>query len=144
MYGMILIEPEGGLSTVDRELYVMQGELYTVQRHGVQGEHEFSLEKLLDERPEHLTFNGTMDALNKTYKMESKVGETVRIYFGVGGPNATSSFHVIGQIFDRLYILVDHALSRLEKGLSGVLHVTGPEQPDIFHSKEKIDPNSGH
>jgi len=180
MYGMILIEPEGGLPEVDREFYVMQGELYTVQRHGVQGEHEFSLEKLLDERPEHLTFNGTMDALNKTYKMESKVGETVRIYFGVGGPNATSSFHVIGEIFDRVYnlgdltspplqnvqtvsvapgaatmvefktevpgkyILVDHALSRLEKGLSGVLHVTGPEQPDIFHSKEKIDPNSGH
>src|SRR5690554_1630298 len=180
MYGMILVEPEGGLPEVDREFYVMQGELYTVQRHGVQGEHEFSLEKLLDERPEHLTFNGTMDALNKTYKMESKVGETVRIYFGVGGPNATSSFHVIGEIFDRVYnlgdltspplqnvqtvsvapgaatmvefktevpgnyILVDHALSRLEKGLSGVLHVTGPEQPDIFHSKEKIDPNSGH
>src|SRR5690554_3003906 len=58
MYGMILVEPEGGLSEVDREYYVMQGELYTAQRHGSSGLQEFSLEKLLDERPEHMMFNG--------------------------------------------------------------------------------------
>ncbi len=180
MYGMILVEPEGGLHEVDREFYVMQGEIYTAQRHGTQGEAEFSLEKLLDEKPEHLTFNGTHDALTKTHKMEAKVGETVRIFFGVGGPNATSSFHVIGEVFDRVYnlgdltspplknvqtvsvppggatmvefkvevpgklILVDHALSRLEKGLVGMLHVNGPENPEIFHSQHKSDPNSGH
>ncbi|HCY64497.1 MAG TPA: nitrite reductase, copper-containing [Oxalobacteraceae bacterium] len=180
MYGMILVEPEGGLPMVDREFYVMQGELYTAQRHGTAGENEFSLEKLLDEKPEHMTFNGTHDALTKTHRMEAKVGETVRIFFGVGGPNATSSFHVIGEVFDRVYnlgdltspplqnvqttsvppggatmvefkvevpgryILVDHALSRLEKGLAGILHVTGPENPEIFHSATKADPNSGH
>jgi nitrite reductase (NO-forming) len=180
MYGMILVEPEGGLSKVDREFYVMQGELYTAQRHGTRGENEFSLEKLLAEQPEHLTFNGTHDALTKTHKMEAKVGETVRIFFGVGGPNMTSSFHVIGEVFDRVYnqgdltskplqnvqtttvapggatmvefktevpgryILVDHALSRLEKGLAGFLTVTGPENPAVFHSAAKADPNSGH
>lgn len=180
MYGMILVEPEGGLSKVDREFYVMQGEIYTAQKHGTQGEAEFSLEKLLDEKPEHMTFNGTHDALTKTHKMEAKVGETVRIFFGVGGPNATSSFHVIGEVFDRVYnqgdltspplqnvqtttvapggatmvefktevpgkyILVDHALSRLEKGLAGFLTVTGPENPEVFHSATKADPNSGH
>src|SRR5690606_22648939 len=64
MYGMILVEPEGGLSKVDREYYVMQGELYTAQRHGSAGLQEFSLDKLLDERPEHLMFNGSMDALS--------------------------------------------------------------------------------
>ena len=31
MYGLILVEPEGGLPQVDREFYVMQGELYTVE-----------------------------------------------------------------------------------------------------------------
>ena len=103
MYGMILVEPEGGLSEVDREYYVMQGELYTAQRHGSSGLQEFSLEKLLDERPEHMMFNGSMDALSATHKMESNVGETVRIFFGVGGPNLVSSFHVIGEIFDRVY-----------------------------------------
>jgi nitrite reductase (NO-forming) len=180
MYGMILVEPEGGLAKVDREFYVMQGELYTAQRHGTQGEAEFSLEKLLNEQPEHLMFNGTHDALTKTHRMEAKVGETVRIFFGVGGPNLTSSFHVIGEVFDRVYsqadltslpaknvqtttvapggatmvefkvevpgryILVDHALSRMEKGLAGFLYVTGKENPDVFRTASKPDADSGH
>jgi nitrite reductase (NO-forming) len=42
------------------------------------------------------------------------------------------------------YILVDHALSRLEKGLVGFLHVVGPENPEVFHTKEKMSANSGH
>jgi nitrite reductase (NO-forming) len=101
--------------------------------------------------------------------LSANVGETVRIYFGVGGPNLTSSFHVIGEIFDRVYpfgsvtsealtdvqtisvapggawiveftldvpgdyIVVDHALSRLERGLVAILHVEGEENPEIFH-----------
>jgi nitrite reductase (NO-forming) len=180
MYGMILVEPEGGLAKVDREFYVMQGELYTAQRHGTPGEAEFSLEKLLNEQPEHLMFNGTHDALTKTHRMEAKVGETVRIFFGVGGPNLTSSFHVIGEVFDRVYsqadltslplknvqtttvapggatmvefkvevpgryILVDHALSRMEKGLAGFLYVTGKENPDVFRTASTPDADSGH
>ncbi len=180
MYGMILIEPEGGMPAVDKEFYVMQGELYTAQRHGSSGLQEFSLEKLLDENPEHLMFNGTMNALTKTYNMESNVGDNVRIYFGVGGPNLASSFHLIGEVFDKVYphasftsapltdvqttlvppggatvvefktdypgryILVDHALSRLEKGLAGFLTVKGKADPSIFDSKEKIDHASGH
>jgi nitrite reductase (NO-forming) len=180
MYGMILVEPEGGLPKVDREFYVMQGELYTAQRHGTAGENEFSLEKLLAEQPEHLIFNGSHDALTKTHRMEAKTGETVRIFFGVGGPNATSSFHVIGEVFDRVYsmgdltspplkniqtttvapggatmvefkveapgrlILVDHALSRMEKGLVGFLHVEGPENAEVFRAHSKPDADSGH
>src|SRR5690554_921950 len=180
MYGMILVEPEGGLPEVDREFYVMQGELYTAQKHGTVGHQEFSLEKLLDERPEHMMFNGAMGALTDRYQLEANVGETVRIYFGVGGPNLISSFHVIGEIFDRVYdqasltsppltdvqttmvppggatmvefkteypgkyILVDHALSRAEKGLAGILTVNGEADANIFHTHEEIDPNSGH
>ena len=81
----------------------MQGELYTKQRHGEKGLHEFSVENLLAENPQHLMFNGTMDALTKTYKMEANTGDNVRIYFGVGGPNLSSSFHVIGEVFDKVY-----------------------------------------
>ncbi|MGY0798803.1 copper-containing nitrite reductase [Lysobacter sp. A286] len=180
MYGMVLVEPEGGLSEVDKEFYVMQGELYTAQKHGSSGLQEFSLEKLLDEKPEHLMFNGSMDALTKTFNMEAEVGETVRMFFGVGGPNLTSSFHLIGEVFDRVYnlasftsppltdvqttivppggatmvefkvdypgryILVDHALSRTEKGLIGFLNVKGDADPAIFQSNEAIDHSSGH
>ncbi|WP_325440127.1 copper-containing nitrite reductase [Pusillimonas sp.] len=170
MYGMILIEPEGGLPEVDREFYVMQGELYTNQKHGTRGLQEFSLEKMLDERPEHMMFNGAMDALTGIHKLEANVGETVRIFFGVGGPNLASSFHVIGEVFDKVYkdasltsppltdvqttlvppggatmvefkvdvpghyTIVDHALSRVEKGLAGVLTVKGKENREIFHA----------
>lgn len=103
MYGLILVEPEGGLSKVEREFYIMQGELYTAQKHGSSGLHEFSLEKMLDERPEHMMFNGSMNALTSTYDMKSETGDNVRIFFGVGGPNLVSSFHVIGEIFDKVY-----------------------------------------
>jgi nitrite reductase (NO-forming) len=103
MYGLILVEPEGGLSKVDKEFYVMQGELYTAQEHGSGGLMEFSLDKMLDERPEHMMFNGAMDALTATHSMKSEVGDNVRMFFGVGGPNLVSSFHVIGEIFDKVY-----------------------------------------
>ena len=103
MYGMILVEPEGGLPKVDREFYVMQGDLYTKHKTGTKGHQPFDHEKMAAELPEYYTFNGTVGALSKEHKMEAKVGETVRFYFGVGGPNKISSFHVIGEIFDRVY-----------------------------------------
>jgi nitrite reductase (NO-forming) len=168
MYGLILVEPAGGLPKVDHEFYVMQGEIYTDRPYGQRGHDEFSVEKLLAERPEYFVFNGAVGALTTEKPMKAKVGQTVRIYFGVGGPNATSSFHVIGEIFDRVYdqaavgspaatnvqttlvpaggaaivefkldvpgryILVDHALARLERGLAGFLNVDGPENPAVF------------
>jgi nitrite reductase (NO-forming) len=105
MYGLILVEPEGGLPPVDREFYVMQGEIYTDVPYGQHGSAEFSVEKLLNERPEYFVFNGSVGALTKLHPLHAKVGETVRIFFGVGGPNYTSSFHVIGTIFDKVYML---------------------------------------
>ena len=178
MYGLILVEPEEGLPPVDREFYVMQGEVYTEAAFGTHGSQEFNVEKLLAERPEYFVFNGAVGALSKLHPLEAKVGETVRIYFGVGGPNFTSSFHVIGEMFDKVYnlggvlseplkgiqtvsvppggavitefklevpgnyILVDHALSRLERGLVGILHVEGAPHPEIYDGK--IMPGGGH
>jgi nitrite reductase (NO-forming) len=105
MYGLILVEPAEGLPKVDHEFYVMQGEIYTDQAFGQHGSQEFSVEKLLNERPEYFVFNGSVGALTKLHPLQAKVGETVRIFFGVGGPNFTSSFHVIGEIFDKVYTL---------------------------------------
>ena len=93
MYGMILVEPEGGLPQVDREFYVMQGEIYTAQPFGAQGDQEMDYEKLISERPEYFVFNGAVGALTKKHPLRASAGETVRIFFGVGGPNFTSSFH---------------------------------------------------
>lgn len=105
MYGLILVEPEGGLPPVDREFYVMQGEVYTEQAFGAKGGLSESKAKLLDEQPEYYVFNGAAGALAGDKALRAKVGEVVRIYFGVGGPNKTASFHVIGEIFDTVYQL---------------------------------------
>jgi len=105
MYGLILVEPEDGLPKADREFYVMQGEIYTDVPYGQHGSAEFSVEKLLSERPEYFVFNGSVGALSKLHPLQAKVGDVVRIFFGVGGPNFTSSFHVIGEIFDKVYAL---------------------------------------
>ena len=168
MYGLILVEPEEALPSVDREFYVMQGEIYTEEPFGTSGELQPSYAKLMDERPEYFVFNGAVGALTDQHSLKAKVGETVRIFFGVGGPNYTSSFHMIGEIFDKVYslgslttkptedvqtvsvapggatitelklevpgryLLVDHALSRLERGLVAYLEVEGPENPSVF------------
>ncbi|MBL8049909.1 MAG: nitrite reductase, copper-containing [Anaerolineales bacterium] len=179
MYGLILVEPEGGLPPVDREFYVMQGELYTSQPFGTEGALTENIDKLLDENPEYFVFNGASLALaGEDHMLHANVGETVRIYFGVGGPNFISSFHVIGEIFDRVYdqasltsnpltdvqttivppggatmvefkvevpgnyILVDHALSRLEHGLAGYLSVSGEPNLEIYDGETM--PGSGH
>ncbi len=180
MYGLILVEPEGGLPPVDREFYVMQGEIYTSQPFGTAGHLDFSYDAMLDEDAEYFVFNGSANALtHDDYALRANVGETVRIYFGVGGPNAISSFHVIGEIFDRVYdegsltsepltdvqttlvapggatmveftvdypgryILVDHALSRLERGLAGYLIVEGEADPTIVDAEGEAN-SDGH
>ena len=102
MFGMILVEPVGGLPKVDREFYVMQSELYTTTPFGTPGQHDFSNEKLLAESPDYVLFNGRVGALTGAGALTAKVGETVRIYFGVGG-FVDSNFHIIGEIFDRVY-----------------------------------------
>jgi len=81
----------------------MQGEIYTEEAFGTKGELTQSIDKLMNERPEYFVFNGAVGGISKQHPLTAKVGETVRIFFGDGGPNATSSFHVIGEIFDRAY-----------------------------------------
>ncbi|MBI5815558.1 MAG: nitrite reductase, copper-containing [Nitrospinae bacterium] len=99
MYGLVLVQPEKGLPKVDREYYVMQGDFYPAGKRGDKGLQPFSKEKALAEQPEYILFN----AFGSAGKMETKVGETVRLFVGNGGPNLTSAFHVIGEIFDVVY-----------------------------------------
>jgi copper-containing nitrite reductase len=105
MYGLILVEPVGGLPHVDHEFYVMQGEIYTTAPKGKAGLQQFSDANLIQENPEYFVFNGAVDALTKKGPMRAKVGETVRVFFGDAGPNDTSSLHVVGEIFTRDYAL---------------------------------------
>jgi nitrite reductase (NO-forming) len=105
MYGLILVEPPGGLQQIDHEYYVMQGEIYTTASRGKTGLQQFSDAKLLQEDPEYFIFNGAVDAVSEQHPLTAHVGDTVRIFFGDAGPNKTSSFHVVGEIFTRDYAL---------------------------------------
>lgn len=104
MYGLILVEPRGGLRPVDKEFYIVQSEFYTNREHGEKGLHEFDIDKALAENPNYVVFNGTSGALTRENVLRAEVGETVRMFVGNAGPNLTSSFHVIGEIFDNVYI----------------------------------------
>lgn len=103
MYGLILVEPKEGLPKVDREYYVMQGDFYTKGKFGQQGYQPFDMEKAIDEKPTYVVFNGSTTSMTGDNALKAKVGETVRLYVGNGGPNLVSSFHVIGEIFDKVY-----------------------------------------
>ena len=100
MYGLILVEPAEGLPAVDHEFYVMQGDFYTKGRHGEPGLQPFDYQKLYDEQPDYVLFNGAVGAMTGDNAPEIQVGETVRLFVGNGGPNLSSSFHAIGEIFD--------------------------------------------
>lgn len=179
MYGVVLVEPEGGLSKVDREFYLMQSEFYTsdpkdakkLESAGSEFPNakllEYDREEGLNEHPRYIVFNGKVGSL-VAEPLQAETGDRVRFYFGNIGPNLISSFHVIGVIFDKVYreagligppasgiqstlvpaggativefdvkvpgkfILVDHAIFRIEKGAAGLLSVTGEPRTDIF------------
>jgi nitrite reductase (NO-forming) len=176
MYGLILVEPKGGLPPVDKEYYVMQGEFYSSGDLGREGLQLFDANAMLDGRPQYVVFNGRTGAL--TEGIDVNIGETVRLYVGNGGVNLASNFHVIGEIFDNVYregdlvslpahglqttlipaggaavvefkvdypgkyILVDHALSRLDRGAWGVIHAEGEADHTIFEGD--IESGGGH
>lgn len=103
MYGLIQVVPKEGLPEVDREYYVMQSEFYTEGTFMEEGLQAFARQKALDEEPEYVVFNGGVGALSGESALQAAVGETLRLYVGNAGPNLTSSFHVIGEVFDRVY-----------------------------------------
>lgn len=176
LYGLILVEPKDGLPPVDREFYVMQGEFYTSGALGRTGLQLFDAQAMLDSKPQYVVFNGRTGALQNNMTMQ--VGETARMYVGNGGVNLISSFHLIGEIFDKVYregdlvsapalslqttlipaggaaavefradypgnyILVDHALARLDRGAWGVLTVTGEANTEVFDGV--IEAGHGH
>lgn len=103
MYGLILVEPPEGLTPVDREFYVMQGDFYTVGKYREKGHQAFDMQKAIEENATYVLFNGSEGALIGDNALTAKTGETVRLFVGNGGPNLVSSFHVIGEIFDKVY-----------------------------------------
>ena len=103
MYGLLLVEPKNGMPKVDKEYFIVQGEFYTRGRYGERGMQNFSMEKALREEPEYVVFNGHVGSLMGDKALHANTGESVRIYLGNAGPSLVSSFHIVGEIFDRVY-----------------------------------------
>ena len=183
-FGLILVDPldeKLAFSKVDKEFYVAQGEIYTIGQLGKKGLVRFDSDALLSGNPNYVVFNGRVEGAPR---LHAKVGDTVRMYVANGGVNLISSFHVIGEIFDKVYpegaigegsaifknvqttavlpggsaivefkvdvpgkfLLVDHALARMNKGAWAVLEVAGDPRPDIFSSvtSAKMDMDKSH
>lgn len=109
MYGLMLVEPENPtLPVVEKEYYVMQSEYYVEPAERLANGKlsdvvEFSYPRGLQEDADLVVFNGKEGAATRDAPLKAQTGDRVRIYFGNAGPNLTSSFHVIGGIFDRVY-----------------------------------------
>jgi nitrite reductase (NO-forming) len=100
MYGYVIVEPPAGLAHVDHEYYVVQSEFYPTTHGGVE---TLDMAKLDAEEPDYVVFNGAVGALTGANSPKVRVGDTVRLFVGNAEPELTSSFHVIGEIFDKVY-----------------------------------------
>lgn len=108
MYGAVVVEPREGYPTkADREYIVIQSEFYAKPdpgRQKVDGGPLYVLdtERLRNAQPTHTVFNGVHNGMVKN-PLPAKVGERVRMFVLNVGPSRTSSFHVVGTIFDRVW-----------------------------------------
>jgi nitrite reductase (NO-forming) len=60
------------------------------------------MQKAIDENPTYVLFNGAETALTGRTRSRRRPGQRIRMFVGNGGPNLVSSFHVIGEIFDKV------------------------------------------
>lgn len=116
MYGLIVVEPAEGLAPVDHEYYLLQSEFYTDRGAKLgytqltdAGHLPFSNEYANEERPTFVVWNGRPESITGaralgTFDKPITTGQTVRLFVGNIGPNLVSSFHVIGEIFDVVYV----------------------------------------
>lgn len=132
MYGLILVEPPEGLPKVDREFYVMQGDFYTTTKYREKGHAPFDMQRAIDENPTYVLFNGSEGALTGDNALKAKVGESVRMFVGNGGPNLVSSFHVIGEIFDKVWF---EGGTRFQENVQTTLIPAGGAAIAEFHTE---------
>jgi nitrite reductase (NO-forming) len=106
MYGALVVEPKEGYPTkVDREYVVIQSEFYAkAPAKGAKSQvYTLDGERLRAAQPTHTVFNGVHNGMVGN-PLAAKAGERVRLYVMNVGPSRTSSFHVVGTIFDRVWM----------------------------------------
>jgi nitrite reductase (NO-forming) len=115
MYGLIQVDPPGGLSPGFKEFYIGQSDWYLIKNSASEEPKIFldpdvlvlDEEKADAEHPNMFSFNGHMSALTAPALFGNAItvnqGDKVRFFFVTGGPNIGSNWHIIGTIFDKVY-----------------------------------------
>ncbi|MEP6764556.1 MAG: multicopper oxidase domain-containing protein [Gemmatimonadaceae bacterium] len=101
MYGALIVDPRTPRPKA-KELVIVQSEFYmTPDNAGAP--RSLAWNRLLELAPDFVTFNGRASQY-ATHPIEVKVNELLRIYVVNAGPNRMSSFHVVGGIFERVFV----------------------------------------
>lgn len=101
MTGMIIVEPKDGFpGKVDKEFAIVQNEFYLKQNDSL---YETDINAAKNRQPMFVTFNGKYKQYVQQ-PLEVKAGDLVRLYILNAGANLTSSFHVVGTIFDKVWL----------------------------------------
>jgi nitrite reductase (NO-forming) len=108
MYGAMIVEPRNGYPTrVDREYVVVQSEFYTRddpdgRKIGGAPLQVLDTDRVRTKASTYTVFNGVYNGM-VDHPLTAKPGERVRLFVLNVGPSNTSSFHVVGTIFDRVW-----------------------------------------
>lgn len=108
MHGVIIVKPTDGYPTddeIDREFVLIQNEWYKYN----------DLEDFMNGEPSQVVFStkalkeGDRNTNGDTFSLKdepllAKVGDKIRFYINNVGPNEVSSFHVVGTVFDTVYL----------------------------------------
>jgi nitrite reductase (NO-forming) len=102
MYLPIIVDPQGGWpGDVDREFIIVQSEFYTGEAHG--GHAPMDWQRAADARASYVVFNGRAGQY-AAHPLQVAEGDRVRFFVVNAGPSLRSDFHVVGAIFDRVYL----------------------------------------
>ena len=102
MYGALVVDPVTPRPKA-REFVLVQSEFYLGPKTGADSVQSLDWQRMLDLAPDYVTFNGVASQY-ATHPLQVDVGEPVRFYVVNAGPNRVSSFHVVGAVFDRVYL----------------------------------------
>jgi nitrite reductase (NO-forming) len=134
-HGVVVVSPKEGYPTdyeVDREYVVVQSEYYL--KKGPGDLYQYDFESAQSVNPSHVVFNGHQTVLHDQ-PLEANAGERVRIHFSNNGPSGTSSFHVIGAIFDRVW-LEGHPANEMRGMQTVLLGASGSATIDFIVPEE--------
>lgn len=132
MYGAVIVDPATPLEPA-KEFALVQSEIYAMPGSG--GTWDGDMDKMLAATPDLMAFNGVAFQY-RDVPLSVKVGQRVRLYVVNAGPTLFSAFHVIGALFDKVF--VDGNSENLLRGVS--THTIAPGQGCTF---ELVIPEAG-